>query len=135
MSVEQGANEGRQPAEAASLLLDAQKALAAGQVAESLGLVRRAIELDPESAGAGGHLGTTLITRRLDFTAGLTEIDRGLALAPDDPGVNYSAGWCYEFVAYRLSRQPRPARDPQALLETAAGYLKRCLELEPEQKL
>ncbi len=82
------------------------------------------------------YLGTTLITRRLQFQDGLRALDRAEALAPDDPGVQYSQGWCKEFVAYRLSKQATiPYRDPDGLWEEAMRHLRRCIELDPEQGL
>jgi len=55
---------------------------------------------------------------------------------PRRPGALYSLGWCYEFVAYRLEKQPgRPYRDPAQLYELAAATLQRCIDLEPDPGL
>jgi tetratricopeptide (TPR) repeat protein len=122
--------------EPGQLLRLAQQAHTAGRIDEALATVRRAVELDPSFADAWVYLGTTLVTRKLDFAAGLVALERALALAPDDPGVQYSLGWCYEFVAYRLSRQDgRHFRDPNELLRLAALHLKRTIELDPEPGL
>ena len=123
-------------AEAERLLLAAQKEHEAGRIDAALALALQAEDADPEFAPARLYEGTTLITRKLDFSAGLAAIDRAVDLAPDDPGVQYSAGWCYEFVAYRLDRAGgRPFRDPDELFRLAAGHLERCIAQEPEAKL
>jgi tetratricopeptide (TPR) repeat protein len=132
--VDEGALDARSAGR--KLLRQAQDLHAAGRIDEALATARRAIEAAPDFADAWMYLGTTLITKRLAFQQGLEAIDRSLALAPDYPGVNYSAGWCYEFVAYRLGKQStRPFRDPEELYELAATYLQRCIDLDPEQGL
>lgn len=103
---------------------------------EALREARRALELAPDYVEALTYYGTTLITRKLTFADGLAALERAAELAPDDPGVNYSLGWCYEFVAYRLEKQSmQPYRDPYALYELAAQRLQRCIDLNPEQGL
>ncbi len=91
--VDEGALDARSAGR--KLLRQAQDLHAAGRIDEALATARRAIEAAPDFADAWMYLGTTLITKRLAFQQGLEAIDRSLALAPDDPGVNYSAGWCY----------------------------------------
>ncbi len=123
-------------AEARTVLLRAQQEHSAGKIDEAIADARRAISLAPTLHDAWVYLGTTLITRKLNFEAGLGALEKALALAPDDPGVQYSAGWCYEFVAYRLSRQDGPPfRDPEELFRLAADHLRRCIELDPEPGL
>src|SRR5215217_5701026 len=92
------------PDGADELLKQAQADHAAGRIGEAIEKARRAVGLDPGSIPALIYLGTTLITRRLAFEEGLDLLERALSLAPDDPGVNYTLGWCYEFVAYRLEK-------------------------------
>ena len=107
-----------------------------GSIDTALREAHAAIEAWPEFVEGWMYYGTTLITRRLAFQEGLAALERALELAPDDPGVNYSLGWCYEFVAYRLEKQStRPYRDPIELYRLAAGYLQRCIDLNPEQGL
>jgi len=131
-------------AEVAALLRRAREAQSANRIDEALALARRATEVDPESADAWSYLGSTLVTRRLAFAEGLSALERALALAPDDPGVNYTLGWCYEFVAYRLEKHrpepvegqaTRPYRDPLALYDLAAERLQHCIDLDPEPGL
>lgn len=105
------------------------------RIDEALAAARRAIELQPGYVDAWSYLGTTLITRKLAFAEGLAALEQAEALAPDDPGIVYGLGWCYEFVAYRLDRQPEPYRDPTELYRLAAGRLQRCIDLNPEQGL
>ena len=122
--------------EAERLLRAAQKEHEAGRIDAALALALQAKGVDPDFAPARLYEGTTLITRKLDFPAGLAAIESALALAPDDPGMQYSAGWCYEFVAYRLARAGgRPLRDPDELFQIAAVHLERCIALDPEAKL
>lgn len=125
------------PEEAArSLLREAQALHTAGDIARAIETARRALEAWPDFAEAWMYLGTTLVTRRLAFPEGLAALERAAELAPDDPGVQYSLGWCYEFVAYRLSKQStRPYRDPDELWQKAAEHLQRCIDLNPEQGL
>jgi tetratricopeptide (TPR) repeat protein len=117
-------------------LRQAQRLHSENRIDEALQEAREAIRMAPGLAEAWMYLGTTLITRKLLFPQGLEALERAIELAPDDPGVQYSAGWCYEFVAYRLSRQAtKPYRDPDELFELAMEHLRRCIELEPEQGL
>jgi tetratricopeptide (TPR) repeat protein len=107
-----------------------------GSIDAALQEARSAIEAWPKFVEAWMYYGTTLITRRLAFPDGLAALEQALDLAPDDPGVNYSLGWCYEFVAYRLEKQStQPYRDPLELYRLAAQYLQRCIDLNPEQGL
>ena len=122
--------------DAESLLIRAQGLHAAGDIGGAIELAHRALALDRRYVDALVYLGTTLVTRRLAFEDGLALLGRALEAAPDDPGVHYSLGWCYEFVAYRLEKAAtRPFRDPLDLYEAAADHLQRCIELDPEQGL
>ena len=107
-----------------------------GRIDEALQEARRAVDAWLGFVEAWMYAGTTLVTRKLAFREGLAALERALALAPDDPGVNYSLGWCYEFVAYRLEKQATtPYRNPLQLYGLAAHFLQRCIELQPEQGL
>jgi len=117
-------------------LREAQQLHSGGNIDEALATAREATALDPELPEAWMYLGTTLVTRKLRFQEGLQMLERAAELAPDDPGVQYSLGWCYEFVAYRLTKQAtKPYRDPDDLFELAMDCLKRCIQLDPEQGL
>lgn len=117
-------------------LRSAQEAHSGGRIDEALAHARAALEAKPDFAEAWMYLGTTLVTRKLAFADGLAALERALAVTPDDPGVNYSLGWCYEFVAYRLEKQATtPYRDPLELYRLARQRLRRCIELDPEQGL
>jgi tetratricopeptide (TPR) repeat protein len=103
---------------------------------EALEEARMAIEAWPEYVDAWSYLGTTLVTRRLAFAEGLAALERAYALAPDDAGIVYGLGWCYEFVAYRLQHAASaPYRDPTELYHLAAQMLQRCIDLNPEKGL
>ena len=122
--------------EAPDLLKQAQELHTQGHIAEALETARQALESQPDYVEAWMYYGTTLITRRLVFPEGLEALERAYELAPDDAGVAYSMGWCYEFVAYRLQKQATtPYRDPIELLRLAAERLQHCIDLEPEQGL
>ena len=123
-------------ADGESLLKQAHELHEAGRIDEALGAAQAAIEAEPGLIEARTYLGTTLITRRLRFREGLEALDEAGRLAPDDAGVAYSLGWCYEFVAYRLEKQAqKPYRDPLELYAKAAEELRRCIALDPEQGL
>jgi len=102
-----------------------------GDIAAALAEARRAIEFAPDFADAHSYVGSTLITRKGNFAVGLTALAQAERLAPDDPALQYTLGWCCEFVAHRVSRRPQPELDPDDLYERAERHLRRCLELHP----
>jgi tetratricopeptide (TPR) repeat protein len=107
-----------------------------GRIADALREANAAVRLAPEFAEAWMYLGTTLVTRMLRFQEGLDALEKAQTLAPDDDGLQYSLGWVYEFVAYRLSKQAtKPYRDPEELFERAMEHLKRCIEITDDQGL
>ncbi|MGE3986128.1 MAG: hypothetical protein AB7G38_18310, partial [Dehalococcoidia bacterium] len=91
--------------EARELVRRAQQLHGEGRIDEALAEARAALQIDPESTAAMTYLGTTLITRGLQFVEGLEVLEHAAAIAPQDAGVQYSLGWCQEFVAYRLQKQ------------------------------
>jgi tetratricopeptide (TPR) repeat protein len=101
----------------------------------ALAEARRALEIAPDYADALSYLGSTLVQRLGRFAEGLAALERARELAPDDPAVHYTLGWCYEFVAHRMKRRPQEGFDPQELYRKAEASLRRCLELHPEGKL
>jgi tetratricopeptide (TPR) repeat protein len=122
--------------DAAELLKQAQELHTEGRIVDALETARQALETRTDYVEAWMYYGTTLITRRLIFREGLEALERAYELAPDDPGVAYSMGWCYEFVAYRLEKQAtKPYRDPIELYRLAAERLLHCIALDPEQGL
>ena len=121
---------------ARDLLRQAHEQHDVNRITEALELARRAIEVKPGLADAWVYLGTTLITRRLEYAEGLEALEKAYELAPEDPGVNYSLGWCYEFVGFRLEKRTRdPYRDPYELYDLAIEHLRHCIDLNPEPKL
>ena len=125
-----------EPATAADYLKRAHRLHGEGRIDAAIADARAALQVEPSYVDALTYLGTTLITRKLMFPDGLQLLERAKEVAPADPGVAYSLGWCYEFVAYRLEKLGRtPYRDPLALYELAVSELQRCLTLEPEDKL
>jgi tetratricopeptide (TPR) repeat protein len=122
--------------ETRELLRKAQLLHGRGRVDDAVFMARQALERDPDYVDALSYVGTTLVTRRLSYKEGLRMLELALELAPDDPGVNYSLGWCYEFVAYRLEKAAtKPYRDTLELYRLAAERLQRTIDLNPEQKL
>jgi tetratricopeptide (TPR) repeat protein len=124
------------PEGAREALRHAQQLHSDGRIGEALREAQEALRIAPEFWEAWMYLGTTLVTRLLRFQEGLEALERAQALAPDDDGLQYSLGWAYEFVAYRLSKQAtRPERDPEELFEIAMEHLKRCIEITDDQGL
>ena len=118
------------------LLMRAHSLHSEGQIDDAIATARQAIEVDPTYVNAWSYLGTTLITRKLRFEDGLAALERAYELAPDDAGIVYGLGWCYEFVAYRLQKAGgTPYRDPIELYRLAAAMLQLCIDLNPEQGL
>ena len=121
---------------ARDLLIRAHALHSEGRIDDAIASARQAIALNPGYVDAWSYLGTTLVTRKLAFEEGLAALERAYALAPDDAGIVYGLGWCYEFVAYRLQKAPgEPYRDPIELYRLAAAMLQRCIDLNPEQGL
>lgn len=57
-------------------------------------------------------------------------------MRPDDAGIWYALGWCYEFAAHEIARRPAGADiDVRDLYERAAAGFRQCLALQPEGKL
>jgi tetratricopeptide (TPR) repeat protein len=114
-----------------------------GDIAGALTEARRALDAAPGFADAHSYLGSTLVQRQGRYAEGLAELERARELAPDDPAIWYTLGWCYEFVAHRLSRRPAAGGgsaaggglEPLELYAKAEQYLRRCLELKPRGKL
>lgn len=102
---------------------------------EAVCLAREAIAADPTLVEAREYLGTTLVTRLRRFGEGIAELKRALELAPDSASLLYALGWCCEFAAHALRRDPSRRDEAEALYERAAAYLRRCLEQNPEGKL
>jgi tetratricopeptide (TPR) repeat protein len=122
--------------DAKALLLRAHELHAERRIDDALASAREAIALRPAYVDAWSYVGTTLVTRKLAFAEGLAALEQAEALAPDDAGIVYGLGWCYEFVAYRIERQAgTPYRDPTELYKLAAEKLQRCIDLDPEQGL
>lgn len=104
-----------------------------GDIAAALAEARRALELAPDFADARSYLGTTLITRQGRYAEGLAELERADEAAPEDAAIAYTLGWCYEFVAHRVSRRAQPGLEPERLYRKAETALRRCLELHPDK--
>ncbi len=101
----------------------------------ALAEARYAIEAAPDFSEAHSYLGSTLITRKGRFTDGLEALAQAEAASPDDATLQYTLGWCCEFVAHRVSRRPQPGLDPDELYRRAEAHLRRCLELKPDAKI
>jgi tetratricopeptide (TPR) repeat protein len=126
------------PDEARALLREAMARHEARDIAGAIERARAALEMAPEYADALSYLGSTLVQRLGRFEEGLDALERAREAAPDDPAVHYTLGWCYEFVAHRLSRRPPAGADgldQDDLYTKAEAALRRCLELGPHGKL
>jgi tetratricopeptide (TPR) repeat protein len=131
------------PEEARLLLREAMARHERGDITGAVAEARRALEAAPGFADAHSYLGSTLVQRQGRYAEGLAELERARELAPDDAAIHYTLGWCYEFVAHRVSRRPAAGGesaaggglDPRALYAKAEQELRRCLELKPQGKL
>lgn len=103
--------------------------------ADAIRLAREAIAADPAFPEAREYLGTTLVTRLGRISEGIAELERGLALAPDSASLLYALGWCCEFAANAMRRDPTRREEAERWYERAADYLRRCLAQNPEGKL
>lgn len=106
-----------------------------GDIDAALAEAREALELAPDFADARSYLGSTLVQRAGRYAEGLAELERAREHAEEDPALQYTLGWCYEFVAYRVSRRPKVGLDADDLYRKAEASLRRCLELNPEGKI
>jgi tetratricopeptide (TPR) repeat protein len=104
-------------------------------IAGAIEEARKALDIAPHYADARSYLGSTLVQRLGRYAEGLAELERAREDAPDDPVVYYTLGWCYEFVAHRVSRKAQPGLEPPELYRKAEAYFRRCLELNPDGKL
>ena len=106
-----------------------------GDIDGAIAEARKALGAEPDFADALSYIGSTLITRKGQYAEGLGELEKALKAAPADPSIHYTAGWCNEFVAHRVSRRPQPGLDPTELYARAEQQLRRCLALNPDGKM
>lgn len=115
---------------------EALAAHAARDTARTIALTRDVLAIEPAHTPALEHLATVLITRRAAYDEGLALIERAVEARPDDAGLWYALGWCYEFAAHEIQRRGGgEALDPRMLYERSAGGFRRCLSLHPDGKL
>lgn len=125
--------------EARALLQRAMALHSAGEIDRALEVGGQAIERSPKFADGHAYLGNTLVTRKRRFSDGLEAMNRAAELAPGDPAILYTAGWCHEYVANALER-PRTrhqavSEDAPSLYATARGYFLRALNADPDAQL
>ncbi len=106
-----------------------------GDIDGAIAEARKALEMEPDFADALSYLGSTLITRKGQYTEGLAEMEKAVTAAPNDPSIHYTVGWCCEFVSHRLRRRPVAGLDADELYRQAERHLRRCLELGPDGKM
>ncbi len=118
-------------------LAEARRLHAAGDVAAGYETAQLALALDPNHIGALEFLATALVVRKHQYAEGLALIDRAVVSAPNDAGVWYAHGWCYEFAAHELQRRPKQdsVLEHVVLYTTAAESFRKCLALDPDGKL
>ncbi len=104
----------------------AMRSHAEGQIDAALAAAHRAIALAPELADAHSYVGSTLVTRKRRFVEGLRALEQARQLAPDDPFIRYTLGWCYEYVAHELA----PGASPEGLPSRGELYRRAVVELE-----
>ena len=108
------------------------------RIDDALAAARRAIEIDPSFADAHSYLGSTLVTRKRSYRAGLASLERARDLQPDDVDIRYTLAWSYEYVAHEQSGAGRRAAgvpSPDELRERAIEEYRACLALDPEPGL
>ena len=109
-----------------------------GDIDGALKEAEQAIALAPDFVEAHLYLGTTLVARKRRFRDGLEALERARKLSPEDASVYYNLGWCYEFAAHHLSRRAGGAPaglEPKRLYAKAVEYMRRCLELNPDEEM
>ena len=110
-----------------------------GDIDGALAAANLAIALAPGLVEAHLYVGTTLVARKRRFRDGLRVLEQARGLSPEDASVYYNLGWCYEFAAHHLSRRPgqkgTPEMEPNRLYAKAVEYMRRCLELNPEEEM
>ncbi|MFN8639585.1 MAG: hypothetical protein U0360_09055 [Dehalococcoidia bacterium] len=87
------------------------------RIDDALAAAEDALALDPTLADAHAYIGNTLVTRRRAYPEGIAALERAAALAPQDPTIWFTLGWCQEFAANALAH-PRGRRreDPRGLV-------------------
>ncbi|MEX2445981.1 MAG: hypothetical protein WD734_01470 [Dehalococcoidia bacterium] len=125
--------------EARDALRQAMTLHARGKVDDALRQAEHVVERWPDYGQALSYLGQTLVTRKRRFAEGLAVLDRAVAAAEEDPYVQYTAGWCREFVADAIDR-PKGAHQPveeqpPTLYAQARAHMLRALELDPDDQL
>lgn len=108
------------------------------RIDEALAAARRAVALDPSFADALSYLGSTLVTRKRDYAAGLRALERARELAPDEPFIRYTLAWCYEYAAHEWPRgRPTPEGLPRVdqLYRLAVAEFRACLAAGPDPDL
>jgi tetratricopeptide (TPR) repeat protein len=139
MTEEPGGRREPVPDEARDALREAMELQAQGRIEAALEQGESVIERWPDFGEAHSWLGQTLVTRQRRFADGLAVLDRAVALAPEDPYVLYSAGWCREFAAHELHRRKRPHQplesDADTLYAQAREVFLRALALDPDDQL
>jgi tetratricopeptide (TPR) repeat protein len=110
-----------------------------GEIDRAIEVAEQAVALRPSFADGHAYLGNTLVTRKRRFRDGLLAMNRAAELAPSDPVILYTAGWCHEYVANALER-PRAGHqavdaDAASLYAVARGYFLRALRADPDDQL
>lgn len=110
-----------------------------GEIDRALEAAREAIEITPGFADAHAYVGNTLVTRKRRFRDGLQAMNHAAELAPGDPAILYTAGWCHEYAANALERPRTPHQaldeDAETLYATAKTYFLRALNADPDDQL
>lgn len=121
-------------------LQDALELHEAGKIDAAIAVAEAVLAADPQNVEALQYLGSTLITRKKDFARGLDYLERARSLAPDDPVILYTLGWCYEYVAHELSRgrgrwKTGPVPPLDEFYAKAIAALRRAIALQPDPGL
>jgi tetratricopeptide (TPR) repeat protein len=110
---------------------------AAGRINEAISLAKRALAKWPDRSDLLQYVGSTLVSRKRSYRAGLENLERALIFAPDDPDLLYTTGWCYEYAAHELARgrggwDSEPTPSGEQLLAKAEWALRRSISLQTD---
>lgn len=115
---------------------EARRRQAAGDIAGAIDSAKQALSVAPSYAAAMEFLALALVTRKRAFGEGLAFADTAVSARPDDAGLWYTRGWCYEFAAHELRRgRGTSSRSTRDLYLVARDSFERCLALHPDGKL
>jgi tetratricopeptide (TPR) repeat protein len=113
------------------------------RIDDALAAADQAVALDPALASAYAYIGNTLVTRKRAFAEGIAALQKAADLAPQDPGIWFTLGWCQEYAANALGKPKGRSRhredtrrlDAASLYEASKQTMLHARTLNPEPSL